>query len=400
MADEVKTLIEEIGTAFEEFKQTNDERLEKMAKGEAVAELEQKLERINTELGKLEEIRADIDDVAKKAARSGTGSEESQAIAEHREAYAKFLRKGHDAGLAELQEKAVQIGVDADGGFAVPQDLDSTILDIERSRVAMRRLADVRQVSNEEYKRLVNVGGAAAGWVGETDARPETASPQLAALSPFFGELYANPASTQKALDDVFFDVENWIANEIGTVFAEQEEGAFVAGDGISKPKGLLAYPVAATGDDVRPFGTLQAINSGAAADVTADGILDLVYSVKSGYRSVGSFLLSSPVLAAVRKLKDSNGDYLWQPGLQAGEPSTLLGYAVEESDFMPAIAADSLPVAFGDFQRGYMIVDVRGTRVLRDPFTNKPYVHFYTTKRMGGMLTDSNAIKLLKVAV
>ena len=399
MAEEVKKLIEEIGTAFEEFKRTNDERLKKMADGKSVADLEEKLAKINEDLSKLDELKADIEDVAKKAARTGGADDADPVIAEHRQAYEQFLRKGADHGLAELQEKAVQVGVDADGGYAVPEQLNRNIMELERDQVAMRRLATVMQVSNEEYKKLVNVGGAASGWVGETDARPETAGPQLASLAPFFGELYANPAATQKALDDVFFDVEAWIADDVAREFAEQEETAFVAGDGTNKPKGLLAYPVAATDDGARPFGTLQTVNSGSATGITGDGLLMLVYSTKRGYRARGRFLVNNMTLAEIRKLKDVDGNYLWRPGLEAGQPSTLLGYQVEESDFMPDLAADSLSVAFGDFKRGYTIVDVRGTRVLRDPFTNKPYVHFYTTKRMGGMVTDSNAIKLLKTA-
>lgn len=398
MAD-LNTVIDELGRAFEEFKETNNQRIAKLAKGEAVSELEQKLERLDAQISKLDDLKADIDDIAKKAARRGGAGDDKPEVSEHREAYGRYIRKGIDNGLGELQQKAMQIAVDADGGYAVPETLDTAIAAMEQSDVAMRRLANVITVGNEQYKKLVSIGGTASGWVGETAARPVTNSPQLAEVAPFFGEIYANPASTQKALDDVFFSAEAWLAEEIGREFAEEEETAYVAGDGTAKPKGILAYTTALTSDATRAFGVLQHVVSGSAAALTPDGVINLVYSLRAGYRNNAAFLMNRLTVAAVRKLKDTTNDYLWRPGLEAGQPSTLLGYAIEESDAMPDVAADALSMAFGDFRRGYLIADVRGVRILRDPFTNKPYVHFYTTKRTGGAVVDSRAIKILKVS-
>ena len=199
-------------------------------------------------------------------------------------------------------------------------------------------------------------------------------------------------------LDDAFFNVEQWLSNELQIEFAEKEEAAFTLGDGSKKPKGFLAYASTEQADKDRAFGTLQFVRSGNAAKITADSILKLVYSLRKVHRMGAKFMLNNSTLFDVRTLKDSEGNYLWRPGLDAGQPSTLIGYAIAENEQMPDIAADALPVAFGNFKRGYTIVDRIGTRVLRDPFTNKPFVGFYTTKRVGGMLTDSEAIKLLKI--
>lgn len=397
---DLRAAIKGLGEAFTEFKKTNDERLEKLAKGQGDPLLDGKLDVINHKLTELEALKKGIEDGKKKGNRPGLSGGDDEAAAEHKNAFLGFVRKGRDDGLRELERKALNLGTDEDGGFAVPEDLDRNILQLERDASVIRSLCNVISVGSEEYKKLVNVGGAGSGWVGETDARPETATPKLAQIAPYFGEIYANPAITQKALDDIFFDVEGWLGEELSWEFAEQEAEAFVTGNGTKKPKGILAYPTAATRDGVRAFGTLQYTISGAAAALSsADALIDLIHSLKRGYRRNAVFLGNNLTLAALRKLKDDQGNYLWRPGLEAGAPGTLLGYRYEEDENMPDIAADSLPLAFGDFKRGYTIADVKGTRVLRDPFTNKPYVHFYTTKRVGGGVMDSQAIKLLKIA-
>ena len=213
------------------------------------------------------------------------------------------------------------------------------------------------------------------------------------------GEIYSNPQATQTSLDDIFFNAEEWLNSEVAREFSEKEGNAFLLGNGTNKPKGLLAYPLLTTADDVRAFGSLQKIISGAAGAFTGDKLIDLIHSLKAGYRANGKFMMGNLTVAYVRKLKDSEGNYLWRPGLEAGQPSSLLGYGITENEDMPDIAADANAIAFGDFKRAYTIVDRIGTRVLRDPYTNKPYVGFYTTKRVGGMLVDSQAVKVLTLS-
>ncbi|WP_421680545.1 phage major capsid protein [Stenotrophomonas bentonitica] len=391
---ELKNAIDGLGTAFEEFKKTNDERLAKLAKGESVADVEQKLSKIENALERVEELKNRLDDVETKGNR--IVGQPSKEEAEYKEGFAKFMRKGDAGGI---ESKAVNTGNDADGGFAVPEELDRNIIQILRKSNPMRSVCNVITVGTPDYKKLANLGGAGSGWVGETDPRPETGTPKLAPVAAFMGEIYANPAATQTSLDDAFFDVEAWLASEVTIVFDEKENAAYTAGNGENKPKGFLAYANAGTPDGTRPFGTVGFVASGIDGSFNGDSLIDLIYATKQGYRQNGRFMLSNLVLREARKLKDNEGNYLWQPGLQEGEPSKLLGYGAIENEDMPELAADSLSLAFGDWKRFYTVVDRIGTRVLRDPYTNKPYVQFYTTKRVGGFVENSEAVKLLKLS-
>jgi HK97 family phage major capsid protein len=312
----------------------------------------------------------------------------------------QFVRKGKDDGLAELQQKALQTTVEADGGYAVPEELDRSIIELLRDESPMRSVCNQITVSTPDYKRLVNLGGAGSGWVGETAARPATGTPTLAQISAFMGEIYANPQATQTSLDDMFFDAEGWLSAEVAREFAEQEGLAFLTGDGVNKPKGLLAYAMSTDNDAARAFGTLQKVHSGVAGDFTADDLIKLVYTLRKGFRAGASWMMPNTTVFKIRTMKDSEGNYLWRPGLEAGQPSLILGYGITENEDMPEVAADANAIAFGDFRRAYTIVDRIGTRVLRDPYTNKPNVGFYTTKRVGGMLTDSQAVKVLTLSV
>lgn len=394
-------LLEKQGKAFEEFKKTNDAMLQAKADGKAVSDFEAKLAGINETLTTLSELKAALAAVEKKMNRGAAAGEGDPAKAEHKAAFGKFLRKGQEDGLGELQQRAYNITTDADGGYAVPEELDREILQLLQNVSPMREVCTVRTIGASEYKKLVNKRGTNGGWVDEDDARPATNGSQFATLTPFMGEIYAYPQATQQMLDDVFFNAEQFIQEEAATTFAEMEGVAFTTGDGTKKPKGFLAYATAAQDDTVRAFGTLQHIVSGAAAGFAAsngqDVLLDLVYALKKGYRSNANWMLSKNMLCDVRKFKDAEGNYIWRPGLEAGQPDTLLGYGIAENEDMPAKAANALSIAFGDFKRGYTIVDRIGTRLLRDPYTNKPFVGFYMTKRVGGFLADSQAIKLLK---
>ena len=392
---DVEQVAQELQAKFDAFKEKNDKRLEavEQEKGKLAGEVET----LNGKLSELDELKSALEEELKQVKRPA-GGPQSKAASEHKTAFIGFMRKGKDDGLRELERKALQVGVDEDGGYAVPEELDRTILNLLKDEVVMRQEATTITVGGANYKKLVNLGGTASGWVGETDSRPETDASKLGQIEPFMGEIYGNPQATQTMLDDAFFNVEDWINSELAIEFAEQEEIAFTSGNGTKKPKGFLAYASTIDPDKTRAFGTLQHILSGAAAGVTADAIIKLVYTLRKVHRNGAKFMMNNNSLFAIRILKDSEGNYLWRPGLELGQPSSLVGYGVAENEQMPDIAADAKAIAFGNFKRGYTIVDRIGTRILRDPYTKKPFVGFYTTKRTGGMLVDSQAIKLLQI--
>ncbi len=395
--DELKKLFAELQKAFEEYKEANDARLDELKKGGSGAEFEEKLTRLEKEIQRLEKEKGELEAKLNTPGFTGGGADKEEK--EYQEAFNKFLRKGEVGGL---EEKDVNIGTPADGGHAVPTVLGREIYNLLTKLNPMRSLCRVITIGGETYSELVNAHGASAGWVGETTARTKTNSPGLYKVEPVMGEIYANPQATQRALDDMFFNVESWLAGEIASTFAEYENAAFISGDGTNKPKGFLAAstPVA-TADKTRDFGVLQYIKTGVADNLPSteqpDLLVDVIYALKKGHRVGASWLMNTLTLATIRKWKDATGNYIWQPGLQLGQPSSLFGYPVVEDDEMPSVGANKFPIAFGNFKAGYTIVDRMGIRMLRDPYTNKPNVSFYTTKRVGGFLKDSEAIKLVK---
>jgi HK97 family phage major capsid protein len=312
------------------------------------------------------------------------------------------VRAGDVDGLRQIETKAMSVGSNADGGYLVPVELEHAINQRVMAISPIRSIASVREISGNVYKKPFMTAGPATGWVGETDARTQTTSATFDALSFPAMELYAMPAATATLLDDSAVDLDQWIASEVELVLAMQEGAAFVAGDGVNKPKGFLSYTTMANAS--WSWGNLGYIASGAAGAFAAsnpsDVLIDLIYSLKAGYRQNGSFVMNRKTQATIRKFKDSTGAYLWQPPAQAGGRATLMTFPLVEAEDMPDIAANALALAFGDFQRGYLIVDRVGVRVLRDPYSAKPYVLFYTTKRVGGGVQDFEAIKLLKMAV
>ncbi|CNL46957.1 Predicted phage phi-C31 gp36 major capsid-like protein [Yersinia enterocolitica] len=392
---DVEQVAQELNQKFSEFKEKNDKRLDavEQEKGKLAGEVET----LNGKLTELDNLKASLEEEIKSLKRPGGGTNTKTAT-EHKSAFMQFVRKGKDDGLRELEQKALNTGTDADGGYAVPEELDRTLLDILKDEVIMRQESTVITVGTSDYKKLVNLHGAGSGWVGEQVPRPATNTPQLAQIIPFMGEIYGNPQATQTMLDDGFFDVEAWINSSLSLEFSEQEEIAFTNGTGVLKPKGFLAYTSTDEKDSVREFGKLQHLLSGAAAAVTADSIIQMIYTLRKVHRNGAKFMMNNNSLFKIRILKDERGDYLWRPGLELDQPSMLAGYGIAENEQMPDIVADAKAIAFGNFKRGYTIVDRIGTRILRDPYTNKPFVGFYTTKRTGGMLADSQAIKLLKI--
>lgn len=409
---ELKGIVDGIQKAFNDFKSTNDERLAKLEKGGATGDYEAKLAAVQGDLAKLLDLKKDLERLESKQNLQGlTGPMGSKGeISPDKLAYKtaffdRFVRKGEDsAELKGLQAKAVNIGTPADGGYAVPEQIDRAIEKLARDISPMRSVANIVTVGTSDYKKLVNTNGIASGWVGEAAARPATNTSSLAEVVPPMGELYANPQVTQQALDDIFYDVEADLSAQLVEEFAVAEGAAFISGNGTNKPKGFLAYTTAATADSSRAFGTLEHIATGVSADFAASNKADALFSVvaalKQAYRNGAGWMMNKGVLFEVLRFKDTSGQYLWQPSLQdSGIGIRLLGFGVTEAEDMPAKAANSLSIAFGNFRRGYTIVDRVGMRMLRDPYSNKPYVGFYTTKRVGGAVVNSEAIKLLKFA-
>lgn len=344
--------------------------------------------------GDVDEVKARVDRIARAATRPAIAAE--PASAEVKGFVDGYLRRG-----STQEVKSISGAVPADGGYAVPHQIDALIARQLTAISPIRAIAQVVQTGSAGYRKLVTTGGTASGWVSETAGRPETDTPAFHEIAPPTGELYANPAASQSMLDDAGFDLESWLANEVAMEFARAEGAAFVAGSGIDQPEGFLTAGSTTEIDGLRAFGTMQHLASGDAGGLGTDPdltLIDLVHALKPGYRQGASFVMNSATLAEIRKLKNADGAFLWQPGLVEGQPDRLLGYPVVEAEDMPDIAAGEAPVAFGNFRAGYLIAERSATQILRDPFTNKPFVHFYATKRIGGQVLDSNAIKLLKI--
>ena len=400
---ELKPKLDALGKGYEDFKAANDEKIAELRKGLDDTVTTAKLDATNLNVTALQK---EVDALNLKlaaaelgAAGDGKASPEQKA---YKAGFGNYFRKGVDAGLGDMAVKArLTTSSDADGGYLVPSETEAGVTRVLGQTVAMRRLARVLPIGAPEYKKIISMGGASSGWVGEESARPETNTPTLRELVFTPGEIYAKPKATQTMLDDAMMDVESWIAAEVEQEFTEKEGAAFCSGDGIKKPRGFLDYTQVANGSYA--WGSIGYVGTGgsdfAASPASADAILDLVYALKPSYRQNGKFLMNDLIAGKVRKFKDSNGDYVWQPSLQAGQPAQLLGYAVDNDDNMPDVGANNCPIAFADWQRFYLIVDRIGIRVLRNPYAEPPYVQFYTTKRVGGGVQNFEAGKLLKCA-
>jgi HK97 family phage major capsid protein len=381
----------EMMRAFEAFKAENDAGAA-AARGRSDVLSEQKMARIEQRL----------DELTLKNARPALGRDgavQSHDAREHKSAFHAYMRSGESAGLRALELKAMSVASNPDGGYTVPVEVEKEIGRRLTAISPIRSIAGRREISGNVYKKPFMTAGPAVGWVGETAEREETDSPVLDSLSFPAMELYAMPAATATLLEDSAVNIDEWLAAEVEQAFAVQEGAAFVSGDGTNKPKGFLAYDKIANASwEWGNIGYIATGEAGAWPDVDpSDVLIDLVYAVKAGYRQNGSFVMNRKTQAAVRKFKDEGGNYLWHPPAVAGGSASLMGFPLIEAEDMPDIATDSFSVAFGDFRRGYLVVDRAGVTVLRDPFTAKPYVLFYTTKRVGGGVQDFDAIKLLK---
>lgn len=364
---------------------------------EDVASQSDQIKSLRTDVDGLKTQMSDISRASARPALAGNidGAKGMPSSAAAQDFVSKYLRRG-DHGGVELKSFSGASG--PEGGFAVPQEIDALIGAALKDISPIRSIATVVQTGTAGYRKLVTTGGTPSGWVSETAGRPETDTPDFNEIAPPTGELYANPAASQAMLDDAAFDVESWMADEIAREFAQAEGAAFVGGSGVNQPRGFLNAAVTDENDDVRAFGSLQYVPSGSSGSFDSEDVLvDLVHTLRPAYRQGASFVMNSSTLAHIRKFKTADGAFLWQPSLANGQPATLLGYPVVEAEDMPDIAADSLSIAFGNFRAGYLIAERSATSILRDPFTNKPFVHFYATKRVGGQIMNSEAIKLMQ---
>lgn len=398
---ELKEMIEAIGRTFEEFKAANDLRIKELEKGKSDPVLAEKVDKINTALTQMGDMKQQLEAIETAVARSQFhgGGEINPAKAAHKKAFNAWLRKGNDDGLRDMEVKAeLSTLSDPDGGYTVPEELNKNIRDIAVTMSAMRRLADVITIGTSEYKELVDMQGESAEWVGEKGTRSETDTPTLAMVSWFPKELSAMPPVTQNMLDDSWFDVEAWVSKFIARAMSVKEGVAWINGNGVEKPKGIAGYTMIA--DASYAWGKVGYLTSGNANLLNnPDKIEDVSLALKAMYLNGASWLTNRATVGKIRQLKDGDGKSLWQPGLQVGAPNMLFGYPVELDDNIDNIGANKYPLWFGNFKEAYLIVDRQGVRMLRDPFTKKPYVLFYTTKRTGGGIRNFEAIKALKIS-
>ncbi|MGV7210494.1 phage major capsid protein [Oxalobacteraceae bacterium A2-2] len=423
----VAEAIDKIGTAFEEYKKTNDARIEAIKAGKSTADMDAKLARMDEAMDSLNEQKSRLEKMETKLARPGAfngGDREQRESAEeieYKSAFFDWIRAPLDrdreqrmtqahkaleakaaAGGREQRATQTVVGTNAAGGYALPKFVEQTIARLSTDISPIRQIATVRQVGTTDYHEMFDVNGAGFEWLGEGDTRNQTNTPDLVEIIPTFGMASAKPQASEESLDDLFFNVESWLVDSASEAMAAGEGASFVSGNGVKKPTGILAGPTpVATADASRAFGTLQYFASGQAAALpsSADVFLDMIYGVRARYRNNAQWLTSKAVLAGLRKYKDSTGQYLWQPALTAGQPATFLGYGITEAEDMPAVAANSFPLAFGDFKEGYLICDRVGMRITRDEITTPGFVKFYVRRRVGGKLRNTQAIKLLKIA-
>jgi HK97 family phage major capsid protein len=431
---EIKDIIEKQGRAWEEHKKTNDELIKAKADGKAVADLEAKLVKIGETMDSYADLKSQFEEVMTKMNRPGAGTKEDEQLVVELKGFnnmirADFQSKGRSApgdmdveqykqyksaffkvaagvtvdSLTSDERKSLSAGSDPDGGYMLPHSTIGRMVSKIYEQSTMRQLANVQSISTDKTEGMIDNDEADAGWVSEMGPRTDSKTPQVGKYEIEVHELYAMPKITQKLIDDAATDVEGWLATKVGDKFARVEGAGFTTGNGVGKPRGLFAYPTAATADDTRAWGTFEHIKSGANgafAATKADPLQDLIGAFKDQYLQNAQWLMRREMRTALRKMKEATSDrYLWEPSLQAGQPDRLLGYVARVDQYVPAMAQDSLSLAFGDFKEAYTIVDRIGVRTLRDPFTAKPYIVFYSTKRTGGGAVNFEAVKFLKLS-
>lgn len=413
---ELGRTIEKIGKGFEEYKSANDRALEEVKKGGAVDPVTKaKLDKLDAEMDALSELKKDLEAVAKKAARSNLGGGESKPVmpeqAAYKDAFVNWLRNPSDPQVQmdlrtaqkAIETKAPQVVTSSGsaGGFALPEQIEATIARLTVDLSPIRQISTVRMVGSPDYKELFDINGASFEWVGEAGTRSQTNTPDLAEVAPTFGTASARPRASEESLDDLFFDVEGWLQTSVAEALAAGEGAAFISGNGTARPTGFLTGTPVTTPDASRAFGVLQFRPSGQAAAMpaSADVFLDMVYDLRARYRANARWVTNRGVLSALRKYKDTTNQYLWQPSLSQSQPESFLGYPITEAEDMPAVAANTFPLAFGDFREGYLIADRVGLRITRDDITLPGFVQWYVRRRVGGRIRNSQAIKLLRIS-
>lgn len=354
----------------------------------------------NKRLNKQEERLSMLDRKSIRAARPAL-AQATDMEAPHQKAFNAYLRGGDEDGLRglELEGKGLSTAVAGDGGYLVDPQTADTIKSVLQNTSSIRSIANVVNVEATSFDVLIDHTDVGAGWATEVAATTETGTPTIERITIPLHELSALPKASQRLLDDSAFDIEGWLAGRIADKFARAEAASFINGDGVDKPTGILNH--ANVDNDVWTWGNLGYVPTGVDGDFNGgDGIIDLVYALDAEYRANATFVMSSKTAGTVRKLKDADGRFLWSDGLAAGEPARLMGYPVVIAEDMPDVASDSTSIAFGDFNAGYTVAERPDLRVLRDPFSAKPHVLFYATKRVGGDVSDFAAIKLLKFGV
>ncbi len=422
---DIMAAIDKQGEAFDAFKKTNDERVQAIESGQETATglATEKLDRIEKSLTTATKVKKDIDvemalnrerleELEAKASAPGKTAQEKNHD-EYKTTFVDWVRsKGNspldEQKLQDLAKKDITIGTGSAGGFAVPEEIAREIERLEMKFSPIRRLVKVVRAGTSDYKEIVNIRGTTSGWVGETGTRTATLTPSLREITPTFGELYAYPQVSEWALDDMFFSVENWLAEEVAQEFAVQEGTAVISGNGTNKPTGMTNTTPTAVADDNSPLRAAAVYEfvaglttvSPAVAEINSDPLIDLIYTLNSAYRSGSTWVMNSNTTGAIRKLKDTTNQYLWQPSLQAGQPDMLLGYPIETWEQMADIATNAFPVAFGNFRRGYLLADRVGLRITRDNVTNVGHVRFYVRRREGGIVLNNDAIKWLRTTI
>lgn len=412
MSDQIKSLLEEQARAWEEFKQTNAERIRQEAKGAVDPLITEKLARLNQCLdAKQDAVNAILTDVQAKVNRLETGGVAAKGDGltpdqrEHKQAFSTYVRKGQSAGLSELQVKAMSVGSDPDGGYLVPADTSGRIVSALTQLNPIRQFASVTSISVDALEGLRDLEDVSGGWVAETGSRTTHTTTQLGKWEIRLHEYYIQPAATQKLLDMATLDVEGWLSRKVSRGFSKATGTAYTTGNGIGKPRGFASYSTAATADSSRSWGVFEHVATGTSGGFGTDPnglqkMLLLMSKLDERFEANAAFYANRTTKWALRGLTDASsaGKFVFIPSFVAGMPDTVLGREIRTiPDMATYTTADALAIAYGDMAEAYQIVDGVGIRVLRDPFTSKPYVLFYTTAFFGGDVVDFNALKFLK---
>lgn len=402
--NEVKSATDTLAEAFEEYKDVNDQRLEGIeSKGTVDVLVSDKLTRMDKEMNYLQDQVSSVKTALSRPSKS-QGMSFSEGNNEYKSAFMEYVTKGLEQNVVEFGSKDMTVLSDQQGGYMAPAEMADRIVTRQFDTTPMRQIATVMSVSSESVEMLRDTDEAEAKWVSELGAREDTDQGDIGRIRIPVHELHAQPKATQKLLDDAIINVEDWLISRVANKFGRRENTAFITGDGVGQPRGILSYTTAAQEDNDRNWGVMEHVATGADAGFSssdgADVLITMLNKLKAGYLPKAKWLMPRSVVDMVRKFKENSGDsYIWQPSLQAETPATLLGHPVVLADDMPAISSGSLSVAFGNFEEAYTIVDRIGMRVLRDPYTAAPFVKFRCSKRVGGDVVNFDAIKLLRFA-